>query len=70
MARPDLLERRSDWGAGKRNFTSLFLEPLPGEAMRTLLDGLVPGLPDELAEPCPRHAAKYRGQSTRAMLSR
>ncbi|MEZ4597352.1 MAG: AAA family ATPase [Chloroflexota bacterium] len=29
LARPDLLERRPDWGAGKRQFTSLFLEPLP-----------------------------------------
>jgi class 3 adenylate cyclase len=45
LARPDLLERRSDWGAGKRNFTSLYLEPLPEAAMRELLDGLVPGLP-------------------------
>ena len=46
LARPDLLERRSDWGAGKRNFTSLYLEPLPEEAMRELLAGLVPGLPE------------------------
>ena len=29
LARPELAERRPDWGAGKRNFTSLFLEPLP-----------------------------------------
>ena len=28
LARPELLERRPDWGAGKRNFTSLYLEPL------------------------------------------
>ncbi len=46
LGRPDLLERRSDWGAGKRNFTSLYLEPLPEEAMRELLAGLVPGLPE------------------------
>ncbi len=44
LSRPDLLERRADWGAGKRSFTSLHLEPLPAEAMRELLDGLVPGL--------------------------
>jgi class 3 adenylate cyclase/predicted ATPase len=48
MARPELLERRSTWGAGKRNFTSLFLEPLSAEAMRDLLDGLAPGLPEEV----------------------
>ena len=40
---PELLERRPDWGAGKRNFTSLYLEPLPSAAMRELLAGLVPG---------------------------
>ena len=45
LARPELLERRPDWGAGKRSFTSLHLEPLPASAMRELLDGLVPGLP-------------------------
>jgi class 3 adenylate cyclase/tetratricopeptide (TPR) repeat protein len=27
-ARPDLLQRRSDWGGGRRNYTSIFLEPL------------------------------------------
>ncbi len=46
LARPELLERRTDWGAGKRNFSSLYLEPLPERAMRALLAGLVPGLPE------------------------
>ena len=46
LARPELLERRPDWGAGKRSFTSIFLEPLPAAAMRDLLAGLVPGLPE------------------------
>ena len=45
LARTDLLERRPDWGAGKRSFTSIFLEPLPDAAMHELLTGLVPGLP-------------------------
>jgi class 3 adenylate cyclase/tetratricopeptide (TPR) repeat protein len=45
-ARPELLEKRPTWGAGKRQFTSLYLEPLPESAMRELLQGLVPGLPD------------------------
>src|SRR5262249_27466478 len=47
-ARPELAARQPNWGAGKRDFTSLFLEPLPPEAMDELLRGLVPGLPDEL----------------------
>src|ERR1017187_6825404 len=34
LARPELLERRTDWGAGKRNFTSIYLEPLPEPAMQ------------------------------------
>jgi tetratricopeptide (TPR) repeat protein len=46
LARPELLERRPTWGAGKRNFTSLTLEPMPAPAMRQLLLGLVPGLPE------------------------
>jgi class 3 adenylate cyclase/tetratricopeptide (TPR) repeat protein len=46
LARPELLERHPDLGAGKRSFTSLFLEPLPTAVMRELLAGLVPGLPE------------------------
>jgi class 3 adenylate cyclase len=46
LSRPELLERRPDWGAGRRNFVSLALDPLSEEAMRQLLDGLVPGLPE------------------------
>jgi class 3 adenylate cyclase/tetratricopeptide (TPR) repeat protein len=48
LARPELLERRPTWGAGHRNFTSLYLEPLSEEAMGELLTGLVPGLPVSL----------------------
>jgi tetratricopeptide (TPR) repeat protein len=46
LSRPELLEKRPDWGAGKRNFTSIYLEPLSEPAMRALLAGLVPGLPE------------------------
>ena len=48
LARPELLERRPTWGAGHRNFSSIYLEPLSAEAMEGLLAGLVPGLPAEL----------------------
>lgn len=48
LSRPDLLDRRPEWGAGRRGFTSLYLEPLPSAAMEQLLSGLVPGLPEEL----------------------
>jgi class 3 adenylate cyclase/tetratricopeptide (TPR) repeat protein len=48
LARPEFSERRPGWGAGKRSFSSLHLEPLPPAAMSELLTGLVPGLPDDL----------------------
>jgi class 3 adenylate cyclase/tetratricopeptide (TPR) repeat protein len=48
LARPELLEKRPTWGAGHRNFTSLYLEPLSEQAMEELLIGLVPGLPPSL----------------------
>ena len=50
LARPELAERRPAWGAGHRNFTSLYLEPLPAAAMEELLAGLVPGLPASLRD--------------------
>jgi class 3 adenylate cyclase/tetratricopeptide (TPR) repeat protein len=50
LARPELLERRPNWGAGQRSFTSLYLEPLSDEAMEELLAGLVPGLPPEVRD--------------------
>jgi class 3 adenylate cyclase/tetratricopeptide (TPR) repeat protein len=48
LARPELHERRPTWGAGRRNFTSLYLDALSGEAMEELLSGLVPGLSEEV----------------------
>jgi class 3 adenylate cyclase/tetratricopeptide (TPR) repeat protein len=48
LARPELLERRPNWGAGSRSFNAIYLEPLPERAMEELLAGLVPGLPREL----------------------
>jgi class 3 adenylate cyclase/tetratricopeptide (TPR) repeat protein len=50
LGRPELLEHRPTWGAGQRNFTSMYLEPLPRDVMEEILTGLVPGLPDELRE--------------------
>jgi tetratricopeptide (TPR) repeat protein len=48
LARPELQERRPTWGSGRRNFTSIYLEPLSPSAMEDLLSGLVPGLPEEV----------------------
>jgi predicted ATPase len=45
LARPELLETRPGWGAGRRNFLALDLQPLDEAAMTELLGGLVQGLP-------------------------
>jgi class 3 adenylate cyclase/predicted ATPase len=46
LARPELFDRRPDWGAARRTFTALALDPLPEAAMREMLAGLVPDLPE------------------------
>ena len=46
LARPELFDRRPDWGAATRNLTKLAVQPLSDEAMRELLAGFVPGLPE------------------------
>jgi class 3 adenylate cyclase/predicted ATPase len=48
LTRPEFAEKRPSWGAGQRGFTPIYLEPLPAEAMESLLAGLVPGLPQDL----------------------
>ena len=45
LARPELFDERPDWGAGRRAFTSLAIDPLSDDAIRQLLEGVVPGLP-------------------------
>ena len=47
LARPELLDKRPNWGAGMRSFSSIYLEPLTADQMRELLAGLVPGLPEK-----------------------
>jgi class 3 adenylate cyclase/tetratricopeptide (TPR) repeat protein len=48
LARPEFGDKRPSWGAGRRGFSSLYLEPLSPPAMTELLTGLVPGLPEDL----------------------
>jgi class 3 adenylate cyclase/tetratricopeptide (TPR) repeat protein len=50
LARPEFAERRPGWGSGKRSFSSLYLEPLSAGSMGELLDGLAPGLPEDLRQ--------------------
>jgi class 3 adenylate cyclase/predicted ATPase len=50
LARPELTERRPEFGSATRHFHSIPLEPLPEAHMRELLAGLVPGLPENAVE--------------------
>ncbi len=50
LARPLLLDRRPDWGSGRRNVALVYLDPLPpGETRRLLAELLAAELPDEVA---------------------
>jgi class 3 adenylate cyclase/tetratricopeptide (TPR) repeat protein len=49
LTRPELFDRRPDFGSGSRYLTRLPLEPLGDAAMRALLHGFVPGLPESAA---------------------
>src|SRR5207247_9164731 len=44
-ARPDLLDHRPTWGGGKRNATSIELEPLSTEETERLVAKLLSGVP-------------------------
>jgi predicted ATPase/class 3 adenylate cyclase len=73
LARPEVVERRPDWGAGRRNFTSLFLEPLTDHAMDLLVQGYVPGLPEEVRTEIRKRAEGvplYAVETVRMLLDR
>ncbi len=61
MARPELLDRRPNWGGGKLNATTVLLEPLAAADAEELVAGLLDGadLDPELRAPDPRRG---RGQ--------
>ena len=46
LGRPELAERRPGWGTG-RSGTVLSLEPLDATAMAAMVEGLVPGMPEQ-----------------------
>jgi class 3 adenylate cyclase/predicted ATPase len=72
LARPDLFERRPDWGAGRRSLTALALEPLTDGQMRELLAGFIPGLPADAATRIIERAGGiplYAVETVRALLT-
>lgn len=50
MSRPDLLDRRPDWGSGRRGFSSTYLGPLANDEMQEMIEGAVPGIPPQAVE--------------------
>ena len=73
LARPDLTDRAPSWGAGRRNFSALFLEPLSESAMEQMLSAFVPGLPAELRTRIMRRAEGvplYAVETVRMLLDR
>jgi class 3 adenylate cyclase/tetratricopeptide (TPR) repeat protein len=45
LSRPDLLDRRPDWGSGRRGFASTYVGPLSDQEMQELISGSIPGIP-------------------------
>ncbi|HEX7173067.1 MAG TPA: adenylate/guanylate cyclase domain-containing protein [Candidatus Limnocylindria bacterium] len=72
LARPELFDRRPDWGTGRRSYVGMTLDPLAPDEMQRLLEGLVPGLPaDVLAAIVDRAdgVPLYAVETVRALLS-
>jgi tetratricopeptide (TPR) repeat protein len=72
LARPELFDRRPDWGASRRHLTAVALEPLSDAEVTELLAGLVPGLPDTAVRAIVARAEGmplYAVETVRALLA-
>ena len=61
LTRDELLERRPGWGGGRKNATSISLEPLTAEETRELVAALMPGSENGGAEVVPQVAERSGG---------
>jgi class 3 adenylate cyclase/tetratricopeptide (TPR) repeat protein len=50
LSRPDLLDRRPEWGSGRRGFSSTYLGPLADPEVTEMIEGAVPGIPPAATE--------------------
>ncbi|MGH2482528.1 MAG: ATP-binding protein, partial [Ktedonobacteraceae bacterium] len=57
LSRPELLDRRPNWGGGRQNFTSLALQPLSPKRCIELVKRLAPDLPEEVSAKIAESAA-------------
>jgi class 3 adenylate cyclase len=73
LTRPELLDRRPGWGGGRRNYTSISLEPLSDRDTAQLIDQLLDGCPPELVDRIVRHAEGnpfFAGELIRSVAER
>ncbi|HEV2013383.1 MAG TPA: adenylate/guanylate cyclase domain-containing protein [Candidatus Dormibacteraeota bacterium] len=73
LTRPELLERRPSWGGGRRNYTSISLEPLSDRDTAELVERLLAGCSAELVDRVVRHAEGnpfFAGELVRSIAER
>jgi predicted ATPase/class 3 adenylate cyclase len=73
LTRPELLDRRPGWGGGRRNYTSISLEPLSDRDTAQLIEQLLDGCPPELVDRIVRHAEGnpfFAGELIRSVAER
>jgi class 3 adenylate cyclase len=73
LTRPELLDRRPTWGGGKRNYTSIALEPLPDDATAELVRRMLASHVDEVVRRVVARAAGnpfYAGELVRTVVER
>jgi class 3 adenylate cyclase/tetratricopeptide (TPR) repeat protein len=73
LARPELLDRRSAWGGGRRNYVSLSLEPLDDPEVETLVEHLLDGPAPEIVRLVVDRAEGnpfYAGEIVRSIVER
>jgi len=73
LSRPELLDRRPGWGGGRRNYTSISLEPLSDRETAQLVERLLEGCPAELVDRIVRHAEGnpfFAGELIRSVAER
>lgn len=73
LTRPELLDRRPAWGGGRRNYTSISLEPLSDRDTAQLVDQLLEGCSAELVDRVVRRAEGnpfFAGELVRSVAER
>jgi class 3 adenylate cyclase len=73
LTRPELLDRRPMWGGGRRNHTSIALEPLPDDATAELVRRMLASHVEEVVRRVVARAEGnpfYAGELVRAVIER